>query len=196
MKKEKVYLAGEEWRDVVGYEGFYQVSSHGRVRSVDRIIHNVGHGYSRKYKGRIKSPSLNTKGYPKVLLSKNGVDNTHKIHRLVAQAFIPNPNRLPQVDHIDGIKTNNHVSNLEWVTNQENHNRKMTMGLNVNKKGESHGQAKLSNIDVMSIYRELISGAKQKDLAEKYNVSKHTICAIKCKRNWRELTDKLDMEVI
>lgn len=98
----------ELWKDVEGYEGKYQVSNWGRVRNAKRNI--------------IIKPYLNHKGYEKVSLSRGtkGNTNKHRVHRLVAQAFIPNPNNLPQVNHKDGNKRNNSVSNLEWCTNAQN----------------------------------------------------------------------------
>ena len=104
----------EEWRDIEGYEGLYQVSNLGRVRSLN----------CRGHKGciGILTPRLDGKGYEMVALYKEGKARNTKVHRLVAQAFIPNPNNYPQVNHKDENKTNNDVKNLEWCTNEYNHN--------------------------------------------------------------------------
>lgn len=103
----------EIWKDIKGYEGIYQVSNLGRVRSLDRIVNN------RSYKGRIKVPS-NSKGYKRVgLLYKRNV-NYYSIHRLVAQAFIPNPNNYEIVNHKDENRGNNRVDNLEWCDSKYN----------------------------------------------------------------------------
>lgn len=83
-------------------------------------------------------PTADKKGYLKVRLSSNGNKKSASVHRLTALAFIDNPDNLPQVDHIDANKLNNSVENLEWVTGQENHRRKMEMGLNIVKSGEEH----------------------------------------------------------
>ena len=98
----------EEWRDIEGYEGLYQVSNLGRVRSLN----------CRGHKGciGILTPRLDGKGYEMVALYKEGKARNTKVHRLVAQAFIPNPNNYPQVNHKDENKINNNVSNLEWCT--------------------------------------------------------------------------------
>lgn len=98
----------ELWKDIKGYEGIYQVSNLGRVKRVttDRVLKGC----------------KNTKGYLKVDLYKNGSQSNKRIHRLVAQAFIPNPDNTSQVNHIDENKTNNAISNLEWVTSKENIN--------------------------------------------------------------------------
>lgn len=101
----------EIWKDIKGYEGLYQVSNIGRVRIiVSRRRSTVGH---------IMKPWLK-RGYLKVGLVKDGVQHNHFIHRLVAETFIPNPLNKPQVNHIDEVKTNCSVENLEWVTNKEN----------------------------------------------------------------------------
>lgn len=105
----------EVWKDVVGYEGYYQVSNLGRVKSVDRYIEHYRGGKTFK-KGKIKALNVRKDGYVSVQLSKDAKARTLRVHRLVAEAFIPNPNNLPQVNHKDENKGNNHVSNLEWCT--------------------------------------------------------------------------------
>lgn len=107
----------EEWRDIEGYEGLYQVSSLGRIKSLDRYDSRGNH-----IKGKLLSPSITKKGYLRVGLWKNGEGKLYQIHRLVAEAFIDNPNDLPQVNHINEIKNDNRVENLEWCTNDYNHN--------------------------------------------------------------------------
>lgn len=117
----------EVWKDIIGYEGFYQVSNIGRVRSLDRdMIDKNGIGYSLK--GSIRKISCTGKGYQNIGLSKDGEQKTFFIHRLVAESFIPNPKNLPIVNHIDGDTHNNHVSNLEWVTQSENINHAIKIG--------------------------------------------------------------------
>lgn len=120
----------EEWRPVVGYEGLYEVSSFGRIKRLEHmILLKNGH---RKIKEIIMSPSNNSRGYQHVNLSKNKIKQTNLLHRLVAEAFIPNPDNLPCINHKDENKLNNFVfvnpdgsvdlekSNLEWCTYQYN----------------------------------------------------------------------------
>lgn len=111
----------EEFRWVIGYEGAYKISNFGRVLSVARIDSG---GYRRQE--RFLTAKIGPYGYLRVFLSKNGKTYTKKVHRLIAEAFIPNPENKPEVDHIDGNKTNNSISNLRWATSRENMNNPVT----------------------------------------------------------------------
>lgn len=111
----------EEWKDVPGYLGYYQISNLGRVKSLNRtIVYSPSkfypNGRVRVLKEKILTPSVDKKGYEFVQLFINGNYRSKKIHRLVAEVFIPNPNNLEQVNHKDENKKNNKVSNLEWCT--------------------------------------------------------------------------------
>ena len=109
----------EEWRPVVGFEGYYEISSFGRLRSLGRLIVESS-GKRRKHRGKIISLHANKHGYYTRNLYVDGKITAVQIHRLVATAFIPNPGKLPQVNHKNGIKTDNRVDNLEWVSRSEN----------------------------------------------------------------------------
>lgn len=117
----------EVWKTVIGHEG-YEISNYGRLRSKERkVVYKDGR--VGVFKGKIMKPMLTHKGYYKYHLSSNGYRTSKQAHRLVAEMFIPNPENKPQVNHKDGDKLNNYVDNLEWVTNEENHQHKLENNL-------------------------------------------------------------------
>ena len=107
---------------VKDYEGYYEVDQFGRVYSVGRVIsvNDNGRHYDKPLKAKLLKQSMHTQGYKTVALTKNGKSKTTFVHRIVAEAFIPNPNDLPMVNHKDEDRTNNFVENLEWCTCQYN----------------------------------------------------------------------------
>lgn len=109
----------EIWKDIKGYEGLYQISNFGNVKSLARRV-NCGDNKTRLKQERILKNTLDNHGYLTTSLCDNRKKEKYLIHRLVAEVFIPNPNNLPQVNHIDENKTNNNVENLEWCTQQYN----------------------------------------------------------------------------
>lgn len=121
MKNKKVDIT-ELWKDIKGYEGLYQVSNMGRVKSLDRTV-ALKSGSKRIIRGRILKPSLKDNGYLQVILYNNSDKRKNfYVHRLVCEAFYENPEDKPCVNHIDEDKTNNTASNLEWCTYKENSN--------------------------------------------------------------------------
>ena len=151
----------EKWKDVVGYEGAYLVSDKGNVISLPRKIRgNKDSIY--EISGITLKKKTDIKGYERVYLSKNNHDRFLPVHRLVAMAFIPNPEGKPQVNHKDGNKTNNNVENLEWCTNGENQKHAYKMGLNVHSDGSGRKKVAVEQIDlitgdVISTYRTFAS---------------------------------------
>ena len=118
----------EEWRPVVGYEEFYEVSSKGRVRSKDRVT-GAKNGYTRTVNGEILNPWL-VEGYPRVSLSKRGQGHQKHVHRILAEAFIPNPDNHPLVRHLNDVRDDNRVENLAWGTVSDNEHDKVRNGNN------------------------------------------------------------------
>lgn len=174
----------EEWRPIKGYK-YYEVSNKGRIRS----------WYNNRF-GKLKNPKIKniqiatSGGYSIIQLYKNKREKNYFVHRLVAEAFIPNPNNKPLVNHIDGDKNNNNINNLEWVTDSENKLHAYKIGLREvrNMKGEKHPSNKLSQKDVLEI-REMCkkSNLPLRKIARRYNVSRGTISNIKNRHTWKHV---------
>jgi hypothetical protein len=127
----------EIWKDVVGYEGSYQISSLFRVKSLKRIyeVTKQGRIYKVFQKEKDLKSTINGKGYYCVGLYKDNKKTTFLVHRLFAKVFIPNPENKPHINHINGIKFDNRIENLEWVTHSENIQHAYDTGLKIAPKG-------------------------------------------------------------
>lgn len=134
-------LPNEEWKNIKGYENLYQVSNYGRIKSLKK--HSIFN--NRTYPTKILKCHINTKKYLDVELCKFNKSHRYRIHRLVAEAFIPNPDNKPQVNHIDCNKSNNKMNNLEWCNNSENQQHAFKNGLNTRKKYGDSPRAKKIN---------------------------------------------------
>ncbi|MFJ5713154.1 NUMOD4 motif-containing HNH endonuclease [Neobacillus sp. NPDC093127] len=170
------------WKDIVGYEGLYQVSNQGDVKGLDRKGVD-----GRDLKGKVLKPKMNTCGYLQVNLCKNRIKKFLYVHRLVAKAFLNNPNGFSQVNHIDGVKTNNNLENLEWVSPTTNLKHAFSIGLKSNS-GESHSQSKLTEKDVIDIYKRAHSGESQRVIAGNYGIVQQAVSDIKLQKSWSYLT--------
>ena len=184
-------MSSEIWKDVPSYEGIYEVSNYGQVRSVTRV-RNGTHGPCT-VRGRILSlPTCSD--YMNVSLCFEGIKRTMHVHRMVAEAFIPNPHNKPQVNHKDGNKFNNNVDNLEWNTCQENMDHAKSHNLLTALKGEDHMGSKLSDEQIEEIRRRYVRGCKHnsgKALAAEFGVSSANISYIVNNKRWTHLLDQI-----
>jgi uncharacterized protein YjcR len=169
----------EEWRDIPGFEGRYIISNYGKIKSV--------------ISSKFLKPGIDKYGYSKVTL----FDGYHKpryltIHRLVGLTFIPNPENLPQINHIDNNKQNNFVNNLEWCTIQYNNKYRHIIDPDLFKRSGENFATKLNKEKVLEIYNLVNEKkVKQSDIANRYGISVRTIRAILDKDMWENVTRDL-----
>ena len=160
-------IQDEVWKDIEGYEGLYQVSTCGNIKSLAKPRKN-GNGRCYIQKEKLLKQSFTSTGYKKVELYKDGKRKSFKVHRLVAIAFIPNPDNKPEVNHIDGNKINNNIDNLEWVTSSENTIHAYETGLSPNKK-------ELDEIRIIELYNK---GTSKEEISRMFDVSNVVIARI------------------
>lgn len=162
--------SSEKWETIEGYPD-YRISTLGRIISLKGEI------------PRFLKPRLNINGYLYVALSENSkCDYNCKIHKLVAGAFLPNPENKPEINHKDGNKTNNHVSNLEWVTRSENHRHAIRTGLCIPFK------AKITAKQAIEIFKKAHSGHSTQSLSKEYGLNPGAIWHIKNGTQWSKVT--------
>lgn len=191
-------LPGEIWRPILGYEDLYAVSNYGRIKS---LTFHSNHRFFPKE--RLRRLMITQRGYCRVSLCKEHKVKVFFVHRLVAAAFLPPPptNQHTQINHIDGIQGNNHVSNLEWVTPEGNiaHAHSFNLFCKGDRawqrhkperiaKGERHGRAKISEGTVREIKSLIAQGVICRLIAEKLNVSFSSVADIKSGRSWKHVT--------
>lgn len=179
----------EVWKPIEGYEGYYEVSNYGKVRSLDRtILKKNGHKQIRK--GVILKPSMSRTGtktysyYLHVNLSKNDICETLRVHKLVADAFIKNkPKKCKyEVMHLDNDGTNNHIGNLRYGSHSCNVAFRFDNGTSI--RGVRNPHSKLTEKEVLRIRKMYSKGIRQVDLVKKFNITKSAIHRIVSNKNW------------
>lgn len=175
----------EIWKAVPGYFGHYEVSNHGNVRSIDKLV-NFWLG-QRMVKGRNLIDWVLPCGYKCVALCRDGGKSSQYVHRLVASAFIDKYDESLVVNHKDGNKLNNHVENLEWISQSANLVHALRTGLRNSQKGEASVHAKLKESDVLQIRDMANNGVEHIDIARMFNISYSLVSSIKNRRCWRHI---------
>ena len=178
----------EIWLPINGFDGFYEVSSFGVVRSVGRFVKQSNGRSLRTVLGCVKTPNIDKSGYHSVHLYKEGKLKKFYIHRLVASAFLKNLMNLPQVNHKNGIKSENCVSNLEWCTPSENCSHAIANKLYERARGEAAGNSKITESDVREIRRAASSGITHKSLSSQYGIGREAIRRIVNLQRWKHVT--------
>jgi hypothetical protein len=162
----------EIWRKTPLTPDFIEVSSDGRVRTLDRVIPYIqdGNEFVQRRKGTVFSPFLGNNGYLYISCQHEGKRPKYLVHRLVASAFCDGFDPDLSVNHKDGIKINNMPSNLEWITIGENTAHQWKIGL-VNLRGENHPSSKITDSDMFTIRKMLADGTRKAEIAESFRVS-------------------------
>lgn len=172
-------LPNEDWKDVVGYEGIYEVSNLGRIKSLPKQ-----RGVQFIEWSSLLSQKINRYNYLVATISKDNKPKSVHVHQLVAKAFLPNHLNRPCVNHIDGNRQNNKVENLEWVDYFENMKHAVNAGL-LKSKGINNSQCRLNESDVLEIFHSKYTA---KQLAEKFKVSIVLINKIRDGHAWNSVT--------
>lgn len=170
----------EIWRPIVGYEGLYEISNLARIKSLSKA------GSPGEQFLKLGAKDLST-GYSNVQITKSSKPLTKRIHRLVAEAFLVKPEGLHCVNHKDGVKANNLLENLEWVTYSENVKHAYRLGLSKPPIGEIQGNSKLKTVQVLEIIELMKEGVSNKDIASKYQIGSVNISRIRNGKRWAHM---------
>ena len=183
----------EIWKDVVGFEGLYQVSNLGRVKSLDRVLsiktsnQVVSFSCLRTKKGKVLKPVNRGRGYLCVSLSDRDRCRLVNIHLIVAEAFLEKPRPDKVINHKDGNKANNTLENLEWVSTSENHLHAVNFLGQL--RGDTHGMSKLTEDQAKQIKSLRKLGYSAKILSEMFNIGESQVKRISSGKSWKYLED-------
>lgn len=170
----------ETFKDIIGWEGLYQISNLGNVKSLSRIVNNHS-GLKKNLKEKFLKKQISKTGYYVVDLKNNNFRKTFKVHRLIAIHFINNPLNKGFVNHIDGNKLNNDICNLEWCTISENNKHAELIGLKKDS-GVYNSRAKLNINDILFIRNSTL---KIKELSEIFNINKSGISKVRLYKTYK-----------
>lgn len=179
----------EIWKDIPGYPN-YQVSSIGRFRVGDRYVRHGAHRRPEFKKQTLLKIGVDPYGYPYCSIRSELTNNKCKrifVHRLVAMAFVPNPENLPFVNHINGIKADNRPENLEWCTSKQNLAHARRVGLLIPPVGERSSGAKLKSGDIIKIRKMRQLGTTLKSIGHTFGVHENTIASVVNCRTWKHI---------
>lgn len=184
LQRIRFLLPLEKWVKIDGYN-HYEISTHGRLRTWDKTIRLRHKSFPLPL---LLQQGTHSQGYKRVQLQQNCKFKMELIHRLVAKAFIHNPNRLNEVNHIDNIPSNNHYSNLEWCTHSENLKHAFAIGAAKRRKGEDAPNSKLTNKEVIEIREKFVPYRYTRVmLAKEYGVGEGCIKTIIRRKSWKHI---------
>lgn len=176
----------EVWKDVIGLEDYYQVSNLGNVRSKERFVIR---GRGGKYKIQCKNlnPAINSDGYLTGIFRVDKNPINYKVHRILAESFIGSIPKGFEVNHINGIKTDNRLENLEIVSKSKNIKHAFALGLNKPRRGQLNGMCKIDSNKAKSVKEMTFNGFTESQISKELNVSIHTVRDIRRGRTWKHV---------
>lgn len=186
-------MSEESWKAIPGYEGLYEASDLGKVKSLDREVR--GKRGPQRIKGKVLKPWKDTRGYPQVYLCLEGKRKPVSVHRIVMLTFVGEGGLKNTVNHINGQLDDNRLVNLEWCTQKENNRKAFDTGLMDTLLGENNTTSGLTNKQALEIRKLYSEGKKSKEISEMYQVKRYHICNIVHNKSFKRVIPlKLTLE--